>query len=225
MLKIKFKKQYFHLIAVILFVISIGLFVFSPSSFLNIARALSGDYTKTDGAGANPSLTHTDWNNLPNEFLDKSGDTMSGDLNMSNNAITNLANPVSDDQAVSRGAMNTAIASFVAAAPIPTLVDTSGAALKVVCGRSTPADWVTYGTTNETVYVDVDMSAAAFATNPNIVTSIYGVQQHWKTYGATSIYDLTPTSFRVYVFSLGLPVNAATAQSWGWGINWCGYGG
>jgi hypothetical protein len=61
------------------------------------------------------------------------------------------------------------------------------------------------------------------------ITSIGGRTNHWSTTGATSIYPTppaqyaTPTGFRVYVrWANGGPLTPATANSYGWHINWIG---
>lgn len=62
---------------------------FSPD-FKNFALALSPNYSKTlPGA----TLNLTEWNNLDDDFVAKSGSAMTGILNMSGNKITNLATP------------------------------------------------------------------------------------------------------------------------------------
>jgi len=66
-------------ISFFVFVIAIfAIYVFSPISLSNIAKALDGNYLKNIG----DQLTIDDWNGLKNDFLDKSGDTMSGDLTL-----------------------------------------------------------------------------------------------------------------------------------------------
>jgi hypothetical protein len=71
------------------------------------------------------------------------------------------------------------------------------------------------------VFVDVDTSSAGFATTPIYITSLGGNNAHWGTTGATSIYDATPTGFRVYVrWSSGEELTPAVANQFGWHINW-----
>jgi hypothetical protein len=73
----------------------------------------------------------------------------------------------------------------------------------------------------EGIYVDVDTSSDKFTTTPIYITSLGGKINHWWTTGATSIYDPTPTGFRVYVrYSTGGPLTPAMANQYGWHINW-----
>lgn len=88
-------------------------------------------------------------------------------------------------------------------------------------GRTTPGatNWQPYGTNG--IYLDVDTSSAGFTTTPVYVTSIGGDGWHWLTTGATSIYQASPTSFRVYVrFSDGSSLTPAQANGLRWHINW-----
>ncbi len=88
-------------------------------------------------------------------------------------------------------------------------------------GRTTPGatNWQPYGSNG--IYVDVDTSSAGFTTTPVYVTSIGGISSHWQTTGATSIYQASPTTFRVYVrFSDGSAITPAVANSYQWHINW-----
>jgi len=73
----------------------------------------------------------------------------------------------------------------------------------------------------EGVFVDVDTSSAGAKTTPIYITSIGGRFAHWSTTGATSIYEPTPTGFRVYVrWSVGGPLTPAEANFNQWHINW-----
>jgi hypothetical protein len=73
----------------------------------------------------------------------------------------------------------------------------------------------------EGVFVDVDTSSAGFKTTPIYITSLGGRLGHWGTTGATSIYEPTPTGFRVYVrWSTGGLLTPAEANGAGWHINW-----
>jgi len=93
---------------------------------------------------------------------------------------------------------------------------------KVNASSTTPGatDWVKYG--NKELYVDVNTSSAGFNETPIYITSLGGYYHHWRTTGTTSIYNATPTGFRVYVFYEDGPVTPAQANSWGWHIQWVG---
>ena len=95
--------------------------------------------------------------------------------------------------------------------------------IKIASGSTTPGstNWQAYG--GNGVYLDVDTSAGKFTTTPKYLTSIGGNSSHWATTGATSIYNATPTGFRVYVrWSDGSALTPAQANSFQWHINWLG---
>lgn len=98
------------------------------------------------------------------------------------------------------------------------------ASLRIGSG-STPAgstSWQQYPG-GRGVFVDINTSAAGFTTTPVYITSIGGATSHWATTGASSIYLPTPTGFRVYVRWVdNSPLTPATANSYGWHINWIG---
>jgi len=213
-------------ILVLLFIILLSsIFIFSGLSPQQVVLAITGNYSKTSGQ----QLTTTDWNNLPNDFVAKSGDTMSGNLNMGAHGITNLANPITDTDAVNRGSMNSAISAAQSTAGAQ-IKDLNGSNLKMVCGSTIPGAtaWQNY---MAGVYVDIDLSAAGFTPGsvPYIFTSIGGTGNQAYTRGATSIYTQgtapftsLSSGFRVYVFNdSGLFEPWSTYQ---WYINWCALG-
>jgi hypothetical protein len=82
-------------------------------------------------------------------------------------------------------------------------------------------NWLVYQP--NAIYVDVDTSSANFNSVPNYVTSLGGVQQHWDTVGASSVYQASRTGFRIYVrFVNGAPLTPADANSYGWHVVWIG---
>jgi hypothetical protein len=105
--------------------------------------------------------------------------------------------------------------------PMPALSQTERSAL--MARGSTPVGntaWQQYPD-GEGVFVDVDTSSAGFTTTPIYITSLGGTTAHWGTTGATSIYAPTPKGFRVFVrWSTGGPLTPATANQFGWHINW-----
>jgi len=105
--------------------------------------------------------------------------------------------------------------------PMPALSQTERSAL--MARGSTPVGntaWQQYPD-GEGVFVDVDTSSAGFTTTPIYITSIGGATAHWGTTGATSIYQPTPTGFRVYVrWWGGGSLTPALANQYGWHINW-----
>ena len=105
--------------------------------------------------------------------------------------------------------------------PTPALSQTERSAL--IARGSTPVGntaWQQYFD-GEGVFVDVDTSSAGFKTTPIYITSLGGTNAHWATTGATSIYEPTPTGFRVFVrWWSGGPLTPAGANQSGWHINW-----
>lgn len=73
------------------------------------------------------------------------------------------------------------------------------------------------------LYVDVNTTACSLASTPLYLTTLGGATTHWGVIGATAIYFPTATGFRVYVRHGGA-ITPATANSWGWHINWSAVG-
>ncbi|MDA3840729.1 MAG: hypothetical protein PF572_06630 [Patescibacteria group bacterium] len=221
MIKNSNKNHFLVFSLIIFFSFSVSILIFSPISFINIAKALNpSDYNKLTG----DSLGVVDWNRLDADFVAKSGDTMGGNIDMGNNRITNLNNPAVDSDAVSRGSMNTSIATAISAIPSPTLVDTSGNPLKVVCGGTVPGltNWQVH--TIDAVYVDVDTSLAGFTTTPNYFVSLNGSGYHHRTTGSNSIFNPGSSTFRLYVMYTDGAWSPTDANTWQWNIRWCGVG-
>ncbi|MBN1596038.1 hypothetical protein JW933_08950 [candidate division FCPU426 bacterium] len=73
------------------------------------------------------------------------------------------------------------------------------------------------------IYVDVDTRAAGFIATPFYFASLAGASSHWSTTGANSIYNATPTGFRIYVRSFnGVALTPAVANQKKWHITWFG---
>ncbi|HBI97094.1 MAG: hypothetical protein US83_C0009G0007 [Candidatus Falkowbacteria bacterium GW2011_GWC2_38_22] len=208
-------------IIIIFFSFLITLF---PVSLSQIANALTGNYSKNAG----DTLGINDWNNLDNDFLAKSGDTMQGDLSMGNRKISDLANPTNNGDAVNKGTLDTAIAGVVS----NSLGIRDGVGdLKVFCGRTLPGatNWI-QGAQGK--YVDIDISAGDFAEGsmPYVFTTIGGLGMQWVSRGATSISATNSATlnnlddiFRVYILDDN-GVDWGTFISRGWYVNWCTFG-
>ncbi len=98
----------------------------------------------------------------------------------------------------------------------------TGVSLKIHSGSTAPGstNWQPYGG-NTGVFLDIDTSAAGFRTTPRYITALNGSSSHWATTGATSIYNATPTGFRVYVrWSDGSSLTPAQANSLRWHLHW-----
>ncbi|MBN4002880.1 hypothetical protein [Nostoc sp. LPT] len=81
------------------------------------------------------------------------------------------------------------------------------------------------------IYVDVDTSEAGFTSTPKYVISLGGINSHWRVTGASSVYNSTPTSFRVYIrfsevdiISLYPTLTPEFANGQQWHINWIAVG-
>ncbi|MDY8138181.1 T9SS type A sorting domain-containing protein [Aquimarina sp. 2201CG5-10] len=111
------------------------------------------------------------------------------------------------------------------------------AQVKIGQGVTSPNDWVDYNTTG--IYVDVDTKSCGFKTTPHYLVTLESVGNkgyHWYISGAPSLYNITPTGFRVYlrwtdapsdlptVGSLNFPnpLRASTAKDREWVIRWTG---
>jgi hypothetical protein len=66
-------------------ILSAGALLFANLYYEQLALALSSNYNKTSG----DMLTANMWNNLTNDFVAKSGDTMSGDLSVAGDVSGN----------------------------------------------------------------------------------------------------------------------------------------
>ena len=96
---------------------------------------------------------------------------------------------------------------------------------KIAAGNTIPGatNWLANGA--DSVYMDVNTSAAGFTYAPVYLTSIGGISQHWKTTGASSPHSVTPTSFRTIIrwdsTSATLePLNPQSANGNQWHMNW-----
>jgi hypothetical protein len=117
-------------------------------------------------------------------------------------------------------------AAWVTACPTAAVAPQGGSSvsIKIASGSTTPGstNWQPYSG-NTGVYLDVDTSAGKFTTTPKYLTSLGGTSSHWAATGVTSIYDATPTGFRVYVrWSNGSALTPAQANSFQWHVNWLG---
>jgi hypothetical protein len=195
-----------------------GFFIFGPD-FVDVVKAVTGNYNKATGN----QLTIADWNNLDNDFLDKqnpAGDTMAGPLNMNNQRITNLAEPSGAGDAATRQYVLDTLNDF-------SFTNINGNPMKVVCGQTTPGstNWQQTTGVNDVVWLDVDTTAAGFTGSvpPMYFTNLSGNTQLFRTYGVTSVYTPTNTTFRVYVVYAPGVLTPAQANTWGWHLKWCGF--
>lgn len=86
-------------------------------------------------------------------------------------------------------------------------------------GTTSPnsADWKS--TSKGTVYIDVNTSECGLTSTPSYFTALSGsASGHLAKLTVSSIYNPTPTGFRVYV--VGGVSDAATAKNENWQLNW-----
>lgn len=99
--------------------------------------------------------------------------------------------------------------------------------VKIVSGSTIPGatGWQPYQGGTSGIYVDVNTAAGGFTTTPPYVASLGCVSNCWFTTGGSSVYDATPTGFRVYVRNAdGSAITPAFANSLQWHINWTAIG-
>jgi hypothetical protein len=80
---------------------------------------------------------------------------------------------------------------------------------------------------NTGVIIDINMSGCGFTSTPYVFTAIKGTSSHWMTTGATSIYFLTSTSFRVYLHGYlysGSGLNTTVATNNQYTLMWMAIG-
>ena len=95
-----------------------------------------------------------------------------------------------------------------------------------VCSGTTGRRVTDYQAYGNNVYVDVDMTGCGFAKVPNVVISVEGSSSHWVAEGTSSVYNSTPTSFRVYLKneSSGVARGNLNAEGIQWNIDWIAVG-
>ena len=164
-------------------------------------------------------FTHEDWNNLPNDFIDKSGDIMQGNLNMGSMGINNLPpSPVDNNEIANKQYVDNTVGNSGAAE------DIYGQYFKIVCDSTMPGFTAWTPVTWNSIRVFIDTSGAAFSNTPLYWTSLGGNTRHYTTIGATSIIDPSASGFFIYLIYTNGSIDPATANSRNWHINWCGIG-
>jgi hypothetical protein len=73
------------------------------------------------------------------------------------------------------------------------------------------------------IFIDVSTAPHEFPGIPIYNAVLYGSSAHWATTGVTSIYNASPTGFRVYIRQAdGGPLTPADAVANGWYVRWVG---
>jgi hypothetical protein len=103
--------------------------------------------------------------------------------------------------------------------------DKAGASkcVKVCAGTTgrTKTSWANYSG-NHGIYTDVDISSCGFIKTPTVTTSVEGSSSHWVVSGTASVYNTSPTKFRIYLYKKNL--RAKQAKSWKYNVEWIAVG-
>ncbi len=180
------------------------------------AMAVSGDYTKVDSPMADSQLSLSDWNNLPNDFLSKHGDTMGGNLDMNGQKIINtvttniVTNAATKSYVDSRTGMSGAVKN------------PAGGSLTSICDRSgAGTNWTTVGANMIETHIDTTNGGVPlFASLPSYEIGLSGPNS-WDVQGNGSILNPSNTGFTVRLITA---FTEAQAESWNWEVIWCGFG-
>jgi len=94
-----------------------------------------------------------------------------------------------------------------------------------VCAGTTgrdSTDW-TYRDAHNINYV-VDISDCNFVTIPTVTTSVEGRSWHYVTTGTASIYNTSPTSFKMYLKNTDIDLAGEKPESFDWNVEWIAVG-
>ena len=103
--------------------------------------------------------------------------------------------------------------------------DTSGNALRICTGKTAPGNtnWQSYGTEGLVLWVNI--SNCDFELTPFLVSALHGSTSHWGTTGGSNVYDVSPSSFAVYVrYSSGGALTPQNANDMNWHLHWIAIG-
>jgi hypothetical protein len=98
------------------------------------------------------------------------------------------------------------------------LAQANGAAGEYCSGRTPILGWQSVPGGGLTRHIDLTECGLTVA--PRIAASIGGTTMHWNTTGATSIYDVTPTGFNVFIWDESGEVTPGDALDRSWRIDW-----
>jgi len=88
-------------------------------------------------------------------------------------------------------------------------------------GRAT-TDWTNYS--SDGIYYDVDISDCGFKTVPTVTTAIEGSSSHWVSLGTSSIYNTSPSAFRLYLKNTYTNPQGGKAEKYKWNVEWIAVG-
>jgi len=85
-------------------------------------------------------------------------------------------------------------------------------------GRQT-TNWINYK--NVGMYTDVDIGNCGFVKTPTVTTSLEGTSSHWTADGTSAVYNVSPTTFRIYIST---SVSVSQAKSYKYNVEWISVG-
>ena len=91
-----------------------------------------------------------------------------------------------------------------------------------VCGGTTrrgATNWAYSGSRD--VWVTVDISDCGFVATPTLTTSIEGGDGHWTTTGNSAVFNLSASSFTMW---LRHPHTSSYARTYHWNVEWIAIG-
>jgi len=98
------------------------------------------------------------------------------------------------------------------------------ACIKVCAGSTgrTTTDWTDYS--GNGVFYDVDISDCGFKTIPTVTTAVEGAGNHWNMFGTSSIYNTSPSAFRMYLLNIYTNPQGGAAEKYKWNVEWIAVG-
>jgi len=96
--------------------------------------------------------------------------------------------------------------------------------MKVCAGSTgrTTTDWTNYS--SDGIYYDVDISDCGFKTVPTVTTAVEGIGNHWVSLGTSSIYNTSPSAFRIYLKNTYKNPQGGVAENYKWNVEWIAVG-
>jgi len=96
--------------------------------------------------------------------------------------------------------------------------------MKVCAGSTgrTTTDWTNYS--SDGIYYDVDISDCGFQSVPTVTTAVEGSSSHWVSLGTSSIYNTSPSAFRIYLKNTYANPQGGLAEKYKWNVEWIAVG-
>ena len=87
----------------------------------------------------------------------------------------------------------------------------------------TANNWQSYNNSPNAIYIDVDFSGLGLVNVPTVIPHLSCSSHCWQTTGGSEVYNLTNTSFRIYVYGLeesNTRATPANANNYGFVLNY-----